>query len=186
MENQPTEQKIKSIYRLLIELINGNLTYRIALIENDNQFNEIATLLNDGAEKLQKAGYINPYLNHSNLNSSQKDKATFLIQKVQEYILDHLGKPLPSTAELSEMFGTNEFTLKQNFRNLLKTSIYQYYNDERLKKAHLLIQQSYIPLKNIALLCGFKEYPVFLKAFKKKYNYPPSAVSRNNTLNNEK
>ncbi|WP_409684910.1 helix-turn-helix domain-containing protein [Flavobacterium sp.] len=185
MESQQNQHKIKTIYRMLLEIINGNLTYRIPLVENDKQFNEVAKMLNEVAEKLQSAKYTNPYLIPKEIKALGTDRAAILIQQVQDYILNHLGKPLPSTGELSEMFGTNEFTLKQNFRNLLKTSIYQYYNDERLKKAHLLIQQTNIPLKNIALLSGFKEYTVFLKAFRKKYRCKPSEVSRSNTLKSE-
>jgi transcriptional regulator GlxA family with amidase domain len=78
------------------------------------------------------------------------------------------------------MFGTNEFTLKENFRNILKTSIYQFYNDERLKKAYFLIQQTAIPLKEISFLCGFNDYTNFFKAFKKKYHYTPSDLNRKN------
>ena len=81
------------------------------------------------------------------------------------------------------MFGTNEFTLKDSFRKVLKTSIYQFYNDERLKKAHLLILQTAIPLKEIALISGFYNYTNFYKAFKKRFNYPPSELKRNTPEN---
>jgi len=178
MDNYTTKQKIKSIYRMLLELINGNLSHRISLIGDDKQFNEIATMLNGVAEKIQNAEYLNPYINHQKLKTPGIDHATSLIQKVQEYILDHLEAPLPSTKELSEMFDTNEFTLKEYFRNLLKTSVYQFYNDERLKKAHNLIQQTTLPLKQISFLCGFSNYTNFFKAFKKKYNYSPGEVKR--------
>lgn len=101
-----------------------------------------------------------------------------IIQEVYEYIMNHLEEPLPTTNELSHLFGTNEFKLKDGFRHFFKTSLYQFYNQERLKKAHLLIQQSNEPIKNIAYACGFNTYLNFYKAFKKKYNYAPTDLKR--------
>lgn len=185
MSKQQNQQKIKSIYRMLLEIINGNLAYRIPLDGADQQFNELAKILNDAAEKMQLAGYTNPYINPKKIKEHGADPALQLIQKVQDYILNHLEAPLPSTKELSEMFDTNEFTLKQSFRDLLKTSVYQFYNDERLKKAYTLIQQTEIPLKQIAFLCGFTNYTNFFKAFKKKFSNSPSEVHRLNNNRSE-
>lgn len=165
---------------MLLEMANGNLAYRVLLDDIDWQFNEIATSLNEVAVKMQLANYIHPYQNSSNPFVPGNDPATLMIQKVQDYILNHIEEPLPPARELSKMFGTNEFTLKENFRNILKTSIYQFYNDERLKKAHFLIQQTNIPLKEIAFMCGFNDYTNFFKAFKKKYHYTPSDLNRKN------
>ncbi|HCE53621.1 MAG TPA: hypothetical protein DER05_00905 [Lutibacter sp.] len=102
-----------------------------------------------------------------------------LIQKVYDYILDNLDKPLPNLTALSHIFGTNEYKLKYGFKYLFKTSIYQFYNTKRLKKAHLLIQETTIQLKEIALMSGFSTYPNFSKAFKKLFGYSPNDIKRN-------
>lgn len=102
-----------------------------------------------------------------------------LIQKVYDYILDNLDKPLPNLTALSKIFGTNEYKLKYGFKYLFKTSIYQFYNTKRLKKAHLLIQETTIQLKEIALMSGFSTYPNFSKAFKKQFGYSPNDIKRN-------
>ena len=164
---------------MLLEMATGNLSYRIQLDGQDLQFDELAKSLNEVAEKMQLGNYLNPH-NFTNPIIAGNDPATVIIQKVQDYILNNLEEPLPTTKELSKMFGTNEFTLKENFRNILKTSIYQFYNDERLKKAYFLIQQTAIPLKEISFLCGFNDYTNFFKAFKKKYHYTPSDLNRKN------
>jgi|SRR6478672_7190170 len=177
MDTEKNQQQIKTIYRMLLEIASGNLAFRILPDGSDKTFDELVTLLNEFTEKMQSANYVHPWHNCS-APVSRDDPATTIIHKVQDYILNHLEEPLPSSKELSKMFGTNEFTLKENFRKILKTSIYQFYNDERLKKAHFLIQQTVIPLKEIAFLCGFNEYTNFFKAFKKKYNYSPSDVNR--------
>lgn len=104
-----------------------------------------------------------------------------LIQKLYDYILAHLDEPLPSLKALSRLFGTNEYKLKDGFRHFFKTSIYQFYNDERLKRAHLMIQQTDIPLKNISVMNGFSNYPNFSKSFKRRFGYAPNAIQRNNS-----
>lgn len=101
-----------------------------------------------------------------------------MIQNVYDYILDHLNRPLPSVKELSYIFGTNENKLKYGFKQLFRTSIYQFYTNERLKNAHLLIQQTTIPLKSIASMTGFKTYPNFSKGFKKHFGYKPMDIKR--------
>jgi uncharacterized protein YcaQ len=118
---------------MLLEIVNGNLNYRIQFAANNTYFNEVA-------EKMQVAAYTNPFLTIDKIQATSADEPAILIAKVQDYILNHLEETLPSTKELSQMFRTNVFTLKENFRNLLKTSIYQYYNmsdkiKEKEKKA---------------------------------------------------
>ncbi len=165
---------------MLLEIANGNLTYRIVVERDDPQFEELAKLLNQVAEKLQLFEYSSPYKNSKFDIVASNDTAVLIVQKVIDYIQNHLEEPLPSSRMLSKMFGTNEFTLKDNFRKLVKTSIYQFYNEERLKKSHVLIEKTTIPLKEIALLSGFTNYTNFYKAFKKKFNYPPSELNRKN------
>jgi AraC-like DNA-binding protein len=112
------------------------------------------------------------------VNRDAKQSDAIVIQNVYEYILNHLEEPLPTLKELSVLFKTNEFKLKDGFRHFFKTSIYSFYNEERLKRAHLMIQQTKIPLKEIAFMNGFNTYLNFYKAFKKRYKYPPSEIQR--------
>ncbi|MET0944879.1 MAG: AraC family transcriptional regulator [Flavobacterium sp.] len=113
-------------------------------------------------------------------NASPRKSEAVIIQKVYEYILNHLEEPLPTAKELSQMFGTNDFKLKDGFKHFFNTSIYKFYTEERLKKAHILIRQTTIPLKEIAFMSGFNEYTNFSKAFKRQYYYPPSDLKREN------
>lgn len=101
-----------------------------------------------------------------------------LTQHVYDYILENLNSPLPSAKELSRIFGSNEYKLKSGFKHLFKTSIYQFYTSERMKRARLLIQQTRIPLKTIAHMGGFSSYPNFSRAFKKHFGYAPKDVVR--------
>lgn len=162
---------------MLLEMATGNLAFRIELDGTDVYFDEVAGLLNEAAEKMQ----LNEFVLHEFTNSNaNKEPIMEIIQKVQNYILNNLEEPLPSSNALSKLFGTNEFTLKEGFRNISNTSIYQFYNNERLKRAYYLIEKTIMPLKVIAFKCGFKDYNNFSKAFKKKYNCSPSEIIRTN------
>jgi AraC-like DNA-binding protein len=99
-------------------------------------------------------------------------------QAVYDYILANIDSGMPTLKVLSRIFGTNEYKLKNGFKHVFKTTIQQFYNTERLKRAQLLIQHTNIPLKTIAVLTCFSTYPNFSRAFKIKYGYSPSDLER--------
>jgi AraC-like DNA-binding protein len=115
---------------------------------------------------------------HSIQIATEEHPEIIVMQNLYDYILNHLEEPLPSLKELAVLFNTSEYKLKQGFREFFKTSIYNFYHEERLKRAHLMIQQTKIPLKEIALMNGFNTYLNFYKAFRKRYQYAPSEVER--------
>lgn len=125
-----------------------------------------------------------PILAYENENEKQiktRKADVLLIQKLYDYILAHLEEPLPSLKLLSGEFGTNEHKLKDGFRHFFKTSIYQFYNDERLKRAYFMIEHTVIPLKNISVMNGFNDYPNFSKSFKRRFGFSPYEIKRNDT-----
>lgn len=100
------------------------------------------------------------------------------IQAVYDYVLSNMDSTLPTLKELSKIFGTNEYKLKNGFRQLFKTTVQQFYNNERLKRSQLLIKETQIPLKIIAEMVGFSTYPNFSRAFKIKFGYSPAKIAR--------
>ncbi|WP_432222953.1 helix-turn-helix domain-containing protein [Flavobacterium sp. TMP13] len=114
--------------------------------------------------------------NAKQIKSRQLDAV--LLQRLYDYILHHLDEPLPPLKALSKLFSTNEYKLKDGFRYFFNTSIYQFYNEERLKRSHLMVTESSIPLKNIAYLNGFSDYSNFSKSFKKRFGYSPNELKR--------
>jgi AraC-like DNA-binding protein len=121
------------------------------------------------------------YRNENEKHNKTRKEDALLIQKLYDYILAHLEEPLPSLKVLSCEFGTNEHKLKDGFRHFFKTSIYQFYNDERLKRAYFMIEHTTIPLKNISVMNGFNDYPNFSKSFKKRFGFSPYEIKRNET-----
>ncbi|RTZ10607.1 AraC family transcriptional regulator [Flavobacterium sp. GSP27] len=108
----------------------------------------------------------------------KKQSEAVVMQSIYDYILNHLEEPLPTLKKLAAMFASEEHKLKIGFRKYFNTSVYNFYHLERLKKSHLLIQKTEIPLKEIAFICGFSAYLNFYKAFKKHYGYAPSDLNR--------
>jgi len=152
-----------------------SLFSNISRISNDNRF-IIHSILIDSTENENAEEDFNSAFR---LPKTRRDDAK-LMQLLYDYILSNLENPLPSLKELSKIFGTNEHKLKEAFKYFFNTSIYQFYNDERLKRVHLLIEQTNMPLKSIAYMNGFNTYPNFSKAFKKKYGYSPNDLKRGN------
>lgn len=118
-------------------------------------------------------------------SDKDQDKSTkirksdaLLIQKLYDYILAHLDDPLPSLKDLSRVFGTNEHKLKDGFRFYFNNSIYQFYNEARLKRARYMITHTALPLKRICVMNGFNNYPNFSKSFKKHFGHSPNEVVR--------
>jgi transcriptional regulator GlxA family with amidase domain len=126
---------------------------------------------------LQDIIYGFPQNEKSKKKSKVNDAET--MQQLYDFIMQHLEKPLPTLKQLSAIFRVNEFELKSGFRTFFKTSIHHFYNEERLKRAHLMITQSDESLKTIAFACGFTNYNNFYKAFKKRFEYPPNSLQRN-------
>ena len=120
-----------------------------------------------------------PFLKQIPSVASEKAKAeAAVIANIHAYILEHLDAPLPSLKSLALQFGSEEHKIRNGFREHYHTSVYQFYQDERLKKAYLLIMQTDLPLKEIAYQCGFGMYLNFYKAFRKKYGFSPRELAR--------
>jgi AraC-like DNA-binding protein len=130
--------------------------------------NSITTILQELLSDAKYVIKINP----------EKQSEAVIMQNLYDYILNHLEQPLPTLKELAVLFDSNEYKLKLGFREFFKTSIYNFYHEERLKRAHRMIEQTKIPLKEIAIMNGFNTYLNFYKAFKKRFKYAPSEVDR--------
>ena len=120
-----------------------------------------------------------PFLEQIPSVASEKAKAeAAVIANIHSYILEHLDAPLPSLKSLALLFGSEEHKIRNGFREHYHTSVYQFYQDERLKKAYLLITETDLPLKEVAYQCGFGMYLNFYKAFRKKYGFSPRELKR--------
>lgn len=96
-----------------------------------------------------------------------------LLERLHDLILEHLDCPLPSIPQLAKQLGTNTFTLKDGFKRYYNMGIYQFYTQERLAKAKVMLLETDLALPNIAEECGFSSASTLSKAFKRKYGVAP-------------
>ncbi|UNY98620.1 AraC family transcriptional regulator [Zhouia spongiae] len=121
-------------------------------------------------------------LNQFASKSSKKDKQILHISDLSkiraagEYIKNHLDEELPSLKEMAHDFGTNEFKLKRGFKELNGMTVFQFLKEERLRKAHVLVEFSEKSFKEIAKMVGFKNGTHFSREFNKRYGYRPKTL----------
>ena len=93
---------------------------------------------------------------------------------------DHLDSRLqnpPTIAELSRIVGTNEFTLKQAFRETLGTTIFAYVSRRRMEHATMLLRQG-MSVSSAAEEVGYGCVRSFSAAFRRHIGCPPSVIRR--------
>ena len=100
------------------------------------------------------------------------------VHKVRDYILQNLGKDILDMKELTRTFFTNESKLKSDFKAVFGITPFQFLKTERLKLAKELVQNTNLPLKNIADTCGFSSYPHFSYAFKAEFTISPQQLRK--------
>lgn len=100
------------------------------------------------------------------------------LRRVKDYILDNLDEPLPSIKTLAQLCWTNEYKFKRGFKELYAMTPFQYQKNERLRRAHVLIEHSTKTIGSIAKMVGFKKGNHLAREFKKKYGYSPTALRK--------
>jgi len=90
-------------------------------------------------------------------------------------MLNKLSAP-PSLSELSKLCGLNEFKLKKYFKQVFKTSVFGFVNDEKLEEAKRLIYQGEKNISAVAYELGYAHTQHFQRAFKKRFGITPKAL----------
>ncbi|WP_111309842.1 helix-turn-helix domain-containing protein [Confluentibacter sediminis] len=117
------------------------------------------------------------------LSKGTKANKTFLqlsdidnIRAIGEYIKSHLEEELPSLKDIALIFGTNEFKLKKGFKELYGMTVFLFLKEERLRKAHVMVDHSNKSFKEIAKMVGFKSATHFSREFNIRYGYRPKKL----------
>ncbi len=99
-----------------------------------------------------------------------------LINSFIEYIENHLAEPLTLDA-LAAHFYISRSAVTKLFREEMDTSFHRFLTQRRLILAKQLIGEGE-GMERVAQLCGFSDYSVFYKAFKKEFGLSPKAFSK--------
>lgn len=98
-------------------------------------------------------------------------------QKLRDAILfieGHYFRNL-SLEEIVSKTGVNHTTLTYLFRNELGMSVMEYLMDYRIRVAKKKLSFTFVPIKDIAMQCGFKTVQHFGRVFKKYTNETPAS-----------
>lgn len=94
-----------------------------------------------------------------------------------QHMEDHLEDVIPVPA-IAAHAGVGQRRLERLFRRFVGRTPARYYSDIRLDRARGLATQTDLPLREIALACGFASPEHFSRAYRKRFGAPPQADRR--------
>ena len=107
----------------------------------------------------------------NSLKNVDRDK----LYQAKAILSENMDNP-PSLTELSKLVGLNDFKLKKSFKELFGFPVYKFLQQERLNKAHELLENSDHTVQEVAWSVGYESLSSFSNAFIKKFGIRPSGV----------
>ena len=101
-------------------------------------------------------------------NEADRDKIT----KAREVLLQHIGEPL-TIKELSRKVAINECYLKKGFKEMFGTTIFDFYQSQRMEHAKYLLYDKGLSVTEVSMLLGYSSISHFSTAFKKHTGIKP-------------
>lgn len=111
--------------------------------------------------------------NHFELNDKDRKR----IQRVEQYLYEHLFKGFPGIEKTASKVGVSATKLKNDFKMVHHTSLYKYFSDQQMQAAHQLLSENNYSVKEVATLLGYENASKFTAVFKKKFDITPSMVN---------
>lgn len=94
------------------------------------------------------------------------------IMKAREVLLQHIGEPI-TIKELSRKVAINECYLKKGFKELFGTTIFDFYQGQRMEHAKYLLYEKGLSVTEVSFLLGYSSISHFSTAFKKHTGLKP-------------
>ena len=106
--------------------------------------------------------------------AGEKLKAQHLqtVERAKNYMLEHLEEDI-SLRDIARNAYVSEFHFSRIFKQLTSKSPYQYLLQARLDNAALLLRETKLPVTEVALDSGFKNFPHFIVSFRVRYGASP-------------
>lgn len=114
---------------------------------------------------------------HDKQKGIQKIPESNVTLKTIIYIRNHFTEDL-TLDSVSNKIGISKNSISRICRAMQGMSFLEYLHELRLQKAKTLLERENLSIKNIAILCGFKSYNSFYKAYIKRYGSVPSNKSK--------
>lgn len=101
-------------------------------------------------------------------NEADREK----ISKAREVLLQHIGEPI-TIKELSRKVAINECYLKKGFKEMFGTTIFDFYQSQRMEHAKYLLYEKGLNVTEVSLMLGYSSISHFSTAFKKHTGLKP-------------
>lgn len=94
------------------------------------------------------------------------------ILNAREVLLQHIGDPI-TIKELSRKVAINECYLKKGFKEIFGTTIFDFYQQQRMEHAKYLLYEKALSVTDVSALLGYSSISHFSTAFKKHTGLKP-------------
>jgi AraC-like DNA-binding protein len=94
------------------------------------------------------------------------------IEKAREVLIRHIGEPI-TIKELSRKVAINECYLKKGFKELFGTTVFDFYQSQRMEHAKYLLYEKGLTVTEVSLMLGYSSISHFSTAFKKHTGLKP-------------
>jgi AraC family transcriptional regulator len=101
-------------------------------------------------------------------NEADREK----IVKAREVLIQHIGEPI-TIKELSRKVAMNECYLKKGFKEMFGTTIFDFYQSQRMEHAKYLLYEKGLSVTEVSMLLGYSSISHFSTAFKKHTGLKP-------------
>ncbi len=99
------------------------------------------------------------------------------IYKARDILLQRIGEPI-TIKELSRKVAINECYLKKGFKEVFGTTIFDFYQQQRMEHAKYLLYEKGLSVTDVSLLLGYSSISHFSSAFKKYTGLKPCELLR--------
>ena len=101
-------------------------------------------------------------------NEADRDK----VNKAREILIQHIGEPI-TIKELSRKVAMNECYLKKGFKEMFGSTIFDFYQSQRMEHARFLLYEKGLSVTEVSMLLGYSSISHFSTAFKKHTGLKP-------------
>lgn len=156
--------------RMVLEsLLNHNYSGNLANIFVNAQTQMLLLYSLDTLEEKEIDTSANKFL----ANEADREK----ILKAREVLLQHIGEPI-TIKTLSRKVAMNECYLKKGFKEMFGTTIFDFYQSQRMEHAKYLLYEKGLNVTEVSMLLGYSSISHFSTAFKKHTGLKPCELLR--------
>jgi len=99
------------------------------------------------------------------------------IKEAAEMLIQNMDNPL-TIVELAHRVGLNDYKLKKGFKQIYGTTIFNYFMGARMERAKSLLEDTSIPIMDIAFMTGYRNISNFITAFRKNFGGSPGSLRK--------